>query len=200
MPAKTRLTRPPHTYTPPVLFNHLTPGGAKNEATKPTTKAVSRQNQKWGHRTNMKTCPFCEILESGRHETENGGAAVIKDRYPVTPGHTLIIPKRHVTSFTDLTTEETQAVTALINQKIVETSQQDKKITGWNTGFNLGESAGQTVPHIHCHLIPRRKGDCKDPRGGIRWIFPEKANYWDKPTHKTLKNAGRKETKNKEDR
>jgi len=92
-------------------------------------------------------------------------------------GHTLIIPKRHVESFFDCNPDEKADILQALEEAKVAL---DKEFApdGYNIGINDGETAGQTVMHLHIHLIPRYKGDSKDPRGGVRWIFPEKAKYW----------------------
>jgi diadenosine tetraphosphate (Ap4A) HIT family hydrolase len=100
------------------------------------------------------------------------------DAFPVTQGHTLIVPKRHVASLFDLPDEEQVALWKLVAQvrgKLASELQPD----GFNVGVNDGPAAGQTVPHAHIHLIPRRMGDVADPRGGVRWIIPNKAAYWE---------------------
>jgi diadenosine tetraphosphate (Ap4A) HIT family hydrolase len=92
-------------------------------------------------------------------------------------GHTLIIPKKHVGSFFEITDEERADLLVLLNKaKVV--IQEEFNPDGYNIGINDGPAAGQTVPHLHLHLIPRYKGDRNDPRGGVRWIIPEKADYW----------------------
>ena len=109
----------------------------------------------------------------------NGLGIVFRDGFPVSPGHTLVTPKRHVGSFFDLTPEEREAILALIDEakKGVDA---EFAPDGYNIGINDGQAAGQTVPHLHIHLIPRYKNDQQDPRGGVRWIFPAKADYWSK--------------------
>jgi diadenosine tetraphosphate (Ap4A) HIT family hydrolase len=102
---------------------------------------------------------------------------VIRDAFPISPGHTLIIPKRHVGSFFDLETNERAELLALLDKaKVV--ADQEFSPQGYNIGINDGAAAGQTVPHLHLHLIPRFEGDLPDPRGGVRWVIPEKAKYW----------------------
>lgn len=123
-----------------------------------------------------KICPFCTIPNSDV-VGENSFYSVIRDRYPVSVGHSLIIPKRHLASLFELTTEEFNALHGVLHK----TRQQldiGYQPTGYNIGINVGEAAGQTVFHLHIHVIPRYTGDQADPRGGIRLIFPEKANYW----------------------
>ena len=124
-----------------------------------------------------KPCPFC-TLPPERIIDSNDLALVIRDGYPVSPGHTLVIPKRHIGSWFEITQAEQQALLDLLTKAkaILET---EFKPDGYNIGINDGPSAGQTVPHLHMHLIPRYKGDQEDPRGGVRWIIPEKAKYWE---------------------
>ena len=101
----------------------------------------------------------------------------IRDGFPITNGHTLIIPKRHITSFFDCSAEEQAALIGALNtakQELDKTCSPD----GYNVGINDGNAAGQTIGHLHIHLIPRYQGDQPDPRGGVRWIFPDKAVYW----------------------
>lgn len=121
-------------------------------------------------------CPFC-TLPSARIVHANGLAVVIRDAFPVSRGHTLVLPRRHVGSFFELDSAERNAVFELLDiarGAIDETLNPD----GYNIGINDGPAAGQTVPHLHVHLIPRYKGDQADPRGGVRWIFPERGDYW----------------------
>lgn len=123
-------------------------------------------------------CPFCS-LPPDRILGENGKAIWFQDGFPVSPGHSLLIPKRHVASFFEATTEERGALLALLDQAR-QTIQESNAPDGFNIGVNVGAAAGQTVPHLHIHLIPRYQGDQEDPRGGVRKTFPEKAVYWDK--------------------
>jgi diadenosine tetraphosphate (Ap4A) HIT family hydrolase len=124
------------------------------------------------------TCPFCE-LPPERIIAHNDHGVVIRDAYPVTPGHTLVIPIRHVGSFFELRPDERGALLALLDQAKSDLEIGADKPDGYNIGINDGPAAGQTVPHLHIHLIPRRSGDLADPRGGVRWIIPEKAAYWE---------------------
>jgi ATP adenylyltransferase len=89
----------------------------------------------------------------------------------------LIIPKRHTTSFFDLFEPERRAINQLLDELRSEIAEKDVAVTGFNIGVNIGDAAGQTVPHAHVHLIPRRKGDADDPRGGVRAVLPGKAVY-----------------------
>lgn len=124
------------------------------------------------------TCPFC-TLQPERIVGENDHAIWLYDGFPVSPGHILIIPRRHVGSFFEVSTEERIAMLALLDKAkvVIEEKYQPD---AFNIGINDGPAAGQTVPHLHLHLIPRYKGDVSDARGGVRWVLPEKADYWSK--------------------
>lgn len=122
------------------------------------------------------TCPFCTLTDQ-RIRTKNEHGVVIRDGFPISPGHTLIIPKRHLASFFELTNSERQALFDLL-EKAKAVIDMEFSPAGYNIGINDGAAAGQTVPHLHIHLIPRYDGDVPDPRGGVRWIFPDKADYW----------------------
>ncbi len=102
---------------------------------------------------------------------------VLRDGFPISPGHTLIIPKRHIASFFETTPDERNELLSLLDraQKNLQT---EFNPDAFNIGINDGAAAGQTIPHLHIHLIPRYQGDLPDPRGGVRWIIPEKAKYW----------------------
>jgi diadenosine tetraphosphate (Ap4A) HIT family hydrolase len=118
-------------------------------------------------------CRFCELAAAP--VGSNALAYAIRDGNPVTRLHTLIIPKRHVESFFDLHGEEINAVFALLNEIKSNIQHQDATVAGFNIGVNDGEAAGQSVPHVHVHLIPRRRGDVENPRGGVRGVIPRKA-------------------------
>ena len=122
------------------------------------------------------TCPFC-TLPTHRIIDSNEHGVAVRDAYPISPGHTLIIPRRHVGSFFEISTVERTCLFALLD-KAKAVVEQEFKPDGFNIGINDGPAAGQTVPHLHIHLIPRYKGDSADPRGGVRWIIPEMADYW----------------------
>jgi diadenosine tetraphosphate (Ap4A) HIT family hydrolase len=121
-------------------------------------------------------CPFCTLAED-RILSSNELAVATPDGFPVSPGHTLIIPKRHVASWFDTTPEEQLAVIALLGQ-MKSHLDAERSPAGYNIGINDGPAAGQTVRHLHLHLIPRYDGDTEDPRGGVRWVFPHRAAYW----------------------
>ena len=124
----------------------------------------------------IEPCYFCSS-PSERIILETELSIAIRDAFPVSEGHTLIITKRHIESIFDTTKEEQIDLLANLDKakKIL-----DQKFSpdGYNIGINDGEAAGQTVMHLHTHLIPRFSGDTEQAKGGVRWIFPDKANYW----------------------
>jgi len=123
-----------------------------------------------------KGCIFCNIPKD-RIIKSNELAVVIKDNYPVTKHHCLIIPKRHCADYFDLYQPEINAISQLINDTKDMLIKKDKTIKGFNIGNNSGEVAGQTIFHCHIHLIPRRKNDTDNPRGGVRGVIKDKQNY-----------------------
>lgn len=122
-------------------------------------------------------CPFCTKIESGDVQFSNDLAVAIPDGFPLNPGHTLVVPARHVSSFFDLSQGEQEAMWSLVTL-VRSNIDQRYSPSGYNLGLNIGESAGQTVDHAHLHIVPRYKGDVADPRGGVRWVLPERAAYW----------------------
>lgn len=125
-----------------------------------------------------KPCAFCTLPQSRIIDDSKYGV-VIRDGFPISPGHTLVIPKRHIGSFFDLTADERNDLLALL-ERAKAVLDAEYQPDGYNIGINDGPAAGQTVPHLHIHLIPRYKEDLPDARGGVRWIIPEKADYWSK--------------------
>ena len=119
-------------------------------------------------------CIFCHLDRSMLAETKLSCAFL--DRFPVSKGHSLVIPKRHVASLWEMTTEEYADAFSLVKQ-IKDLIQREFKPDGFNIGVNCGEAAGQSIFHAHIHLIPRYTGDVESPRGGIRNIIPGKGNY-----------------------
>ncbi len=123
------------------------------------------------------SCLFCDTLTNRSIIAENALAYAIRDGFPVTPLHTLIIPKRHVVDYFGLSQAEINATTQLIHQLRESMMKEDVTVEGFNIGMNCGEAAGQTIFHCHIHLIPRRGGDAENPRGGVRHIIPGKGDY-----------------------
>jgi ATP adenylyltransferase len=126
-------------------------------------------------------CVFCR-LDSTKIIAENALAFAIRDVRPATPLHSLVLPRRHVASFFDLGEEEAQAIERLVRQLRQGILAEDGSVEGFNIGVNVGEVAGQTIFHCHYHLIPRRRGDVPDPRGGVRWVIPSRA-FLEEPSH-----------------
>lgn len=121
-------------------------------------------------------CPFCEP-EADRVWFENDLGIVLWDAFPVTQGHVLVVPRRHVARIAELSENEQAALWALV-MKARTRLDDDLHPDGFNIGVNDGRAAGQTVMHAHIHVIPRRDGDVEDPRGGVRWVISDKARYW----------------------
>lgn len=124
----------------------------------------------------MSACPFCDLTPE-RILKRGEVSRAFADGYPVSPGHTLLIPNRHIASFFETTAEERTELLSLLEWCRRELVARHNP-AGFNIGINDGKAAGQTVMHVHIHLIPRYAGDMPDPRGGVRWIFPDKADYW----------------------
>jgi diadenosine tetraphosphate (Ap4A) HIT family hydrolase len=123
-------------------------------------------------------CLFCELpADKFVVVDENELCLALTDSYPVTEGHCLIIPKRHAATYFDMDYTEVEAATQLLHRSRGRIQQEDARVSGFNIGMNSGKSAGQSVFHAHIHLIPRRDGDQENPQGGVRKIFPEKAQY-----------------------
>jgi diadenosine tetraphosphate (Ap4A) HIT family hydrolase len=121
-------------------------------------------------------CQFCD-LPGSRVWFDQRTVIACRDAYPVSPGHALIIPKRHVTSLFELVCEEREDLFQAM-QRAKDLLLLELRPDGFNIGINDGIAAGQTIFHLHVHLIPRYQGDSEEPRGGVRWIFPDKAKYW----------------------
>ena len=127
--------------------------------------------------SNTEDCIFCnkincKVISSTKH------FFIIRDTaYPVTKHHTLIITNRHIGDFFDLTKDEMIDLYGVLKEQKKELKKLDKEISAFNVGVNIGKDAGQSIMHCHIHLIPRRKGDVEDPRGGVRGVIPEKQKY-----------------------
>ena len=123
----------------------------------------------------MSNCIFCN-LPPQRIIHEYKHFYVIRDAFPVTPLHSLIITKRHVVSYFQCSKAELEEIPIILDTQKTELKYLDNKITGYNIGMNIGEDAGQSIFHCHIHIIPRREDDTPNPRGGIRGVVPEKQN------------------------
>ena len=123
-------------------------------------------------------CPFCKFPDSECVQASTVGRA-FRDQYPLSRGHTLVIPLKHVASLFDLNNAEQADLWKLV-ASVREQLQREFNPDGFNVGLNDGTAAGQTVMHAHIHVVPRYIGDVADPRGGVRWIISEKADYWSK--------------------
>jgi len=122
----------------------------------------------------MDNCIFCSTREEKIFENEL--AFVIRDAFPVSPGHMLIIPKRHISSYFQATPEEREAMDSLLFST-KELLEKEYRPDGYNIGVNIGEAAGQSIMHLHIHIIPRYKGDMERPKGGVRGVIPHKRGY-----------------------
>jgi ATP adenylyltransferase len=121
-------------------------------------------------------CAFCTMAQQSfvaSHRLAYG----VRDTSPVTPLHTLVLPRRHVASYFDLDAREKRAIDELLEEIRLDILARDPTVAGFNIGINVGEVAGQTVFHCHVHLIPRRPDDIANPRGGVRAVIPGKADY-----------------------
>ena len=125
---------------------------------------------------NTNHCIFCDYLKNKKIIMENELAFAIYDTFPVNKGHMLVMPKRHFANFFDATTEEVSAFNDLL-QKVKGLLDEELKPDGYNIGINIGEAAGQTIFHLHIHLIPRYNGDVENPRGGVRKIKKPLVEY-----------------------
>jgi diadenosine tetraphosphate (Ap4A) HIT family hydrolase len=123
------------------------------------------------------SCPLCAVVDRPGGLASNEHAVAIFDAFPVSPGHALIVSKRHVAHLFELSADERQSLWALLPaaKSAIEATHAPE---GYNIGANVGVVAGQTVAHVHVHVIPRYAGDVPDPRGGVRWVLPARADYW----------------------
>ncbi len=127
------------------------------------------------------TCAFCQFVLPGFDRpflAETLDVVAFEDAYPSAPGHILVIPKRHVGRVLDLTEEEFDDLWYVAREQMRVLELADP--AGYTIGVNDGAAAGQTIAHVHLHIIPRRVGDTREARGGIRWAIPETAAYWEK--------------------
>jgi diadenosine tetraphosphate (Ap4A) HIT family hydrolase len=128
----------------------------------------------------VKGCPFCERIDAGEVVGSLEDSVAFPDAYPIAHGHTLVCPRRHVEDLFELSDDEWHDVWTLVRATRRQLAS-NLDADGWNVGVNVGPAAGQTVAHAHVHLIPRRAGDVADPRGGVRWVLPDRADYWSGP-------------------
>ena len=155
--------------------------GEKDRALRVLKALHGRQIHYWGPLSfedvpPNQPCAFCAI-RADKILGENEHGMFILDANPVSPGHSLIVPKRHVESFFEATPDEREAILSLLDRAREHVCQHHAP-SGYNIGINEGSAAGQAVAHLHVHLIPRFAGDSDDPRGGVRWVIPARANYW----------------------
>jgi diadenosine tetraphosphate (Ap4A) HIT family hydrolase len=122
-------------------------------------------------------CPFCALVSAGDVLVDGGAMVAIADAYPLSPGHALILPRRHEPDFFALRAREIRALARVVAEVRALVIARYRP-AGFNLGVNVGAVAGQTVDHAHLHVIPRYEGDVSEPRGGIRWIIPSRAVYW----------------------
>jgi diadenosine tetraphosphate (Ap4A) HIT family hydrolase/predicted transcriptional regulator len=148
-------------------------------AAKRNTDSTDFRERKTQYTLREENCLFCDVQSINRDRViaENSLAYVIRDAFPVTELHSLVIPKRHVKDYFDLTQAEINAINQLLKAQKTSLDAADTSITGYNIGINCGESAGQTVFHCHLHLIPRRDDDVENPKGGVRHVISSKGYY-----------------------
>ncbi len=124
-------------------------------------------------------CPFCQRIRSGEFLASSELAVVLADGFPLNLGHALVVPRRHLAGSFDLSPDEQVALWKLVSET-QRALHRDHAPDGSNLGVNVGVAAGQTVAHVHVHLIPRYDGDVEDPRGGVRAVVPARARYWER--------------------
>lgn len=125
-------------------------------------------------------CPFCRRIVAGDYLRESPGGLVVAllDAYPLSPGHTLAVPRRHEADLLGLNPQESAELWSFAIE-LCRGIKGEYAAAALTVGVNAGAAAGQTVPHVHLHIVPRFEGDVPDPRGGIRWVLPERAAYWE---------------------
>ena len=128
------------------------------------------------HDARQDGCLFC-VVRGDELLDENKLCYASKDVHPVTHQHTLIIPKRHVVDYFDLTELEIAAIHQMLTAMRNRIKNDDLTVNGFNIGVNAGKTAGQSISHVHVHLIPRRQGDVENPQGGVRGVIPDKQKY-----------------------
>jgi len=176
-------------YDRPLDVDHIIPRSRKGKTEESNLQVLcSKCNRSKGNKDDtdfrqtefvdeVEDCHFCGGLDNDRIVSTNESVYAILDKYPVTPLHHLIIPFRHTDDFFTMTERERSDSNALIRQLKNSIKEQDDSVVSFNVGMNCGEEAGQTIMHSHIHLIPRRKGDTPNPRGGVRGVIPNKMDY-----------------------
>ena len=124
----------------------------------------------------LSNCVFCNIQDD-KIVNDYKHFFIIRDLFPVTNLHSLVIPKRHIVSYFECNKDEYDEIPIVLKTQKTELKLTDESITAFNIGMNIGEDAGQTIFHFHIHIIPRRKGDIDNPKGGIRGVIPHKQKY-----------------------
>ena len=143
----------------------------------PSARSAARRCLHTGAATALEVDHIMPRNQGGTGDLSNLQDLCIADAYPVTPGHSLVIPRRHVSDGLGLHQPEWNAAVELLKRRREQLRAQDASISGWNVGLNSGKAAGQMVFHAHWHLIPRREGDCEEPRGGVRGVIAGKQGY-----------------------
>ncbi len=168
--------RPSPPFKAPGPTNPPLPSAPKT----PTPSWSHAKHSHWNYQNRFPTvtCPFCDRIRHLDPTAADDAAVFFPDKFPLSPGHTLVVPRKHVASVYDLAEGEQQAVWSLV--ATIRSRLKDQcSPNGFNIGINDGDAAGQTVAHAHVHVIPRFQDDVVDPRGGIRWVIPERAPYWE---------------------
>jgi diadenosine tetraphosphate (Ap4A) HIT family hydrolase len=159
------------------------PGSGADEVIPPAARAVistpplSQPDAQQPWASNPAVCPFCSRIAESNVGPTNDYAVSLQDGFPVSPGHTLVVSREHEADFLHLPVYARDAMWHLVNE-VCEHLRRTHSPDGFNLGVNIGDAAGQTVPHAHIHVIPRHRGDVDDPRGGVRRVLPSKAKYW----------------------
>ena len=135
-----------------------------------------RELERYLSKTRVPNCPFCDIKDK-RITRENEMCYAVHDKYPATPLHSLIIPKRHIDSYFELYQPEINGIQSLLREVKGDIEKADRSVGGFTIGINNGDCAGQTIHHCHIHLIPRRINDVSDPTGGVRGVIPDKQQW-----------------------
>jgi diadenosine tetraphosphate (Ap4A) HIT family hydrolase/5-methylcytosine-specific restriction endonuclease McrA len=173
----------------PLDIDHIVPRSRKGQNTLDNLQVLcSKCNRAKGNRDRADFrelspvqpapgCPFCALDFQAAAIAENGSVFAVKDRYPITADHTLVVTRRHVADYFEMSGMERRQAEDLVRYMRNRILASDRAVVGFNVGTNCGDAAGQTIPHAHIHLIPRRRGDTSQPRGGVRGVIPERMSY-----------------------